>query len=92
MVLMGYALFIFVTITLALKWLKEQTFRSGYWAYTFGIATLSPGTFLYFALRNEADAVFYIGFDYFWFDEYCSFGVTIGSVKLVIKRKLFFPK
>lgn len=50
---MGYALFIFVAITFAPKWFREQAFAPGYWAYTFGIATLSHGLSIFSLNTND---------------------------------------
>jgi len=44
--LAGYALFVFAGLSLAIRWLARQDFAPGYWAYTFGIATLAQGLML----------------------------------------------
>ncbi|MDE1169492.1 MAG: hypothetical protein PW845_29960 [Pseudomonas sp.] len=41
--LAGYALFVAIAMVLAWRWLREQPFAAGYWAYTFGLATLAQG-------------------------------------------------
>jgi tellurite resistance protein len=88
--LMGYALFIFVAITFAIKWLKEQAFAPGYWAYTFGIATLSQGLSI-FALKSTDTAVSILAIIIFCIMNIVVLGVAIGSVKLVLKGN-YFPK
>ena len=88
--LMGYALFIFVSIILALKWLREQDFAPGYWAYTFGIATLSQGLSL-FALKANDSVVTILALFIFCLTNILVLGVTIGSVKLALKDK-YIPK
>jgi tellurite resistance protein len=88
--LMGYALFIFVTISFSLKWLKEQAFAPGYWAYTFGIATLSQGLSL-FALKTDDSAVGIAAVIVFCLTNILVLAVVIGSVKLIIKGS-YFPK
>ncbi|WP_264537430.1 hypothetical protein [Flavobacterium sp. N1736] len=88
--LMGYALFIFVTISFSLKWLKEQAFAPGYWAYTFGIATLSQGLSL-FALKTNDYAVSVAAIIVFCLTNILVLGVVIGSVKLIMKGN-YFPK
>lgn len=88
--LMGYALFIFVAITFALKWLKEQAFAPGYWAYTFGIATLSQGLSI-FALKTTDSTVSILAIIIFCLMNIVVLGVAIGSVKLVLKGS-YFPK
>lgn len=42
-ILLGYSLFITVTVIMSFRWLREQPFAPGYWAYTFGISTLAQG-------------------------------------------------
>ncbi|WP_300758862.1 hypothetical protein [Janthinobacterium sp.] len=44
--LAGYALFIFAGLLFASRWLARQDFAPGYWAYTFGLATLGQGLML----------------------------------------------
>ncbi|TFW24194.1 dicarboxylate transporter/tellurite-resistance protein TehA [Duganella callida] len=44
--LAGYALFVFAALALAMPWLGQQDFAPGYWAYTFGLATLAQGLML----------------------------------------------
>jgi tellurite resistance protein len=44
--LAGYALFVFAGLALAMPWLAQQDFAPGYWAYTFGLATLGQGLML----------------------------------------------
>jgi len=88
--LMGYALFLFVSITFAIKWLKEQAFAPGYWAYTFGIATLSQGLSI-FALKTADSYVMILALIVFCLTNIVVLGVAIGSVKLVLKGN-YFPK
>lgn len=44
--LAGYALFVFAGLAFASPWLARQGFAPGYWAYTFGLATLGQGLML----------------------------------------------
>ncbi len=44
--LCGYALFITAALLVAWRWLREQDFAAGYWAYTFAVATLAQGVIL----------------------------------------------
>jgi tellurite resistance protein len=44
--LAGYALLVFAGLALATPWLAQQDFAPGYWAYTFGLATLAQGLML----------------------------------------------
>jgi tellurite resistance protein len=45
-ILAGYALLVFAGLALAMPWLAQQDFAPGYWAYTFGLATLGQGLML----------------------------------------------
>lgn len=53
--LAGYALFIFAGLLFASRWLARQDFAPGYWAYTFGIATLGQGLML--MVQRQPDSV-----------------------------------
>jgi tellurite resistance protein len=88
--LMGYALFIFVSLIFAQKWLREQAFAPGYWAYTFGIATLSQGLSI-FALKTNDAAVTTIALVVFCLTNILVLAVAAGSVKLILKGT-YFPK
>jgi tellurite resistance protein len=44
--LAGYSLFVFAGLAFAMPWLAQQDFAPGYWAYTFGLATLGQGLML----------------------------------------------
>jgi tellurite resistance protein len=52
--LSGYALFVFAGLALAAPWLAKQDFAPGYWAYTFGLATLAQGLMLMAGSRPNA--------------------------------------
>ncbi|MEK8131659.1 hypothetical protein WMW72_27510 [Paenibacillus filicis] len=54
--LAGYALFLTVSLVFSYKWLRQQAFAPGYWAYTFGLATVAQG-FLLMA-RQEHSPIF----------------------------------
>lgn len=88
--LMGYALFIFTAITFALRWLREQAFAPGYWAYTFGIATLSQGLSM-FAMQAENAFVSGLALAVFILTNLLVLLVIGGSVKLILKGN-YFPK
>ncbi|MTH15824.1 hypothetical protein [Flavobacterium sp. LC2016-01] len=88
--LMGYALFIFVSIVFAQKWLREQAFAPGYWAYTFGIATLSQGLSI-FALKADDAAITGLALAVFCLTNVLVLAVASGSVKLILKGN-YFPK
>jgi tellurite resistance protein len=52
--LAGYALFVFAGLAFASRWLAKQEFAPGYWAYTFGLATLAQGLMLMVERRPNA--------------------------------------
>ncbi len=41
--LAGYSLFLTLSLAISLGWLRKQPFAAGYWAYTFGVATVAQG-------------------------------------------------
>lgn len=88
--LMGYALFIFIAISFAIKWLREQAFAPGYWAYTFGIATLSQGLSM-FALNTHNTFINGLALAVFCLTIILVVIVMTGSVKLILKGS-YFPK
>ena len=88
--LMGYALFVFIALTFSLKWLQEQAFAPGYWAYTFGIATLSQGLSL-FAFKTPNCTINLLAILIFLLMNIVVLGVTVGSAKLVLKGN-YMPK
>ncbi|NBD22330.1 SLAC1 family transporter [Paenibacillus glycinis] len=55
--LAGYALFLTVSLALSYPWLRQQEFAPGYWAYTFGIATVAQGFLLMARERSGAFAI-----------------------------------
>ena len=55
--LAGYALFVFTGMAFASRWLARQDFAPGYWAYTFGLATLGQGLMLMAGRGRVLEAV-----------------------------------
>jgi tellurite resistance protein len=88
--LMGYALFLTGALLLSSKWLREQAFAPGYWAYTFAIATLSQGLSL-FALQTGELAVEILAMLFFVLTNLVVAAVAIASVRLLLKGG-YFPK
>jgi tellurite resistance protein len=88
--LAGYAVFIAVALTFALRWLREQPFAPGYWAYTFGIATLSQGLSL-LCLKANNPAVNGLAVVAFILTNLVLVAVIAGSVRLFAKGQ-YFPK
>lgn len=87
--LAGYALFVFAGLAFAMPWLAQQDFAPGYWAYTFGIATLGQGLMLMVehsqsrVLEAVAGAVFAATLLLVLY-------VAIGSLRL-LARGSYFP-
>lgn len=87
--LAGYALFVFAGLAFAMPWLAQQDFAPGYWAYTFGIATLGQGLMLMAehsqnrVLQAVAGAVFAATLLLVLY-------VAIGSLRL-LARGSYFP-
>jgi tellurite resistance protein len=88
--LAGYAVFIVVALTFALRWLREQPFAPGYWAYTFGIATLSQGLSL-LCLKANNPVVNGLAVVAFIVTNLVLAAVMVGSVRLFAHAK-YFPK
>lgn len=88
--LAGYALFITTALTFSFRWLREQSFAPGYWAYTFGIATLAQGTSL-FAMREPGIFINGVAIVSFVLTNVIIIAVAIGSVRLLLKGN-YFPK
>lgn len=88
--LAGYALFILLAMAFAFRWLRGQAFAPGYWAYTFGIATLSQG-FSLFALNTQNAALGYVAIALFVLTNVVLAAVIVGSCRLVVKDS-YFPK
>jgi tellurite resistance protein len=88
--LAGYAVFIVVALGFAFRWLREQAFAPGYWAYTFGIATLSQGLSL-LCLKADNPVVQLLAVAAFVLTNVVLVAVVIGSVRLLAKGQ-YFPK
>lgn len=82
--LSGYALFVAVALLVALRWLREQAFAAGYWAYTFGVATLAQGIILA-AERNPLPAMELAALISFIAALFVTTAVAIGTLRLWIK-------
>lgn len=88
--LAGYVLFILLALIFAFRWLREQEFAPGYWAYTFGIATLSQG-FSLFAMNTQNSVLNYLAVALFVLTNVIIVAVIIASWSLLAKGD-YFPK
>ena len=82
--LSGYALFVGIALLVAWRWLREQVFAAGYWAYTFGVATLAQGIILA-AERNPLPALELAALISFIAATIVTTAVAIGTLRLWIK-------
>lgn len=87
--LAGYALFVFAGLALAMPWLAQQDFAPGYWAYTFGLATLSQGLML-MAPIHDAPVLQVLAAATFGATLLLVLYVAAGSLRL-LARGAYFP-
>jgi tellurite resistance protein len=87
--LAGYALFVFAGLALASRWLAQQDFAPGYWAYTFGLATLGQGLML-MAQRGHGGVLEAMAGAVFAATLLLVAYVTAGSLRL-LARGGYFP-
>jgi len=87
--LAGYALFVFAGLALATPWLAQQDFAPGYWAYTFGLATLAQGLML-MAQNHAAPALHVLAAVTFGATLLLVLYVAAGSLRL-LARGAYFP-
>lgn len=87
--LAGYALFVFAGLAFASRWLAKQDFAPGYWAYTFGVATLAQGLML-MAGRQPGSVLAVLAGLVFAATLLLVIYVAIGSVRL-LSRGAYFP-
>ncbi|WP_462382556.1 SLAC1 family transporter [Pseudomonas sp. Marseille-QA0892] len=87
--LSGYAVFVAAALFVSLGWLREQPFAAGYWAYTFGVATLAQGLILAVERHPHAglETVAIIGFCAAIIVTGC---VAVGTLRLWL-RGGYFP-
>jgi tellurite resistance protein len=89
--LTGYALFLTLALAMAWRWLREQAFAAGYWAYTFGVATLAQGLLLMVERTHDpvlnvvAAAVFAVSL-------LLTASVAIGTLRLFARGTYYPPK
>jgi tellurite resistance protein len=87
--LAGYALFVFAGLGFAMPWLAQQDFAPGYWAYTFGLATLGQGLML-MAQHSQGRILEAVAGVVFAATLLLVLYVAIGSLRL-LARGSYFP-
>ena len=88
--LAGYALFVFCGLAFASPWLARQDFAPGYWAYTFGLATLAQGLML-MAERSPSRLLAAVAGLVFAASLLLVLYVAAGSIRLASKGSYFPP-
>lgn len=88
--LAGYAMFMFAGLGFAGRWLARQDFAPGYWAYTFGLATLAQGLML-MCLREQRTIVQIAAAAAFVAALLLVLYVAWGTLKLLSKDGYFPP-
>ena len=89
--LTGYALFLALALVLAWRWLREQAFAAGYWAYTFGVATLAQGLLLMAAHTHEP-VLNTVALAVFALSILLTVSVAIGSLRLLARGTYYPPR
>lgn len=89
--LMGYALFVTVTLLLSWTWLREQAFAPGYWAYTFGVSTLSQGLTALYA-KEKTGFLFVTSLGLLAACSLLLLVVCAASTSLLVRGKYFPPR
>lgn len=85
----GYALFLSGALLMAWRWLAAQAFAPGYWAYTFGLATLAQGLIL-MAGRVASPALTLLAALVFAASLALTAGVALGTL-LLLRQGRYFP-
>ena len=89
--LTGYALFLALALVLAWRWLREQAFAAGYWAYTFGVATLAQGLLL--MVEHTHDPVLnLVAACVFGLSLLLTAAVAVGSLRLLARGAYYPPR
>jgi tellurite resistance protein len=89
--LTGYALFLAVALVMAWRWLREQAFAAGYWAYTFGVATLAQGLLL-MVERTHDPVLNTVAAVVFGLSLLLTAAVAVGSVRLLARGAYYPPR
>ncbi|NQX66523.1 hypothetical protein HQN90_10335 [Paenibacillus alba] len=88
--LAGYAFFLTLSLGLSYRWLREQDFAPGYWAYTFGLATLAQG-FLLMAREQHAPLFQAVTWVLVSISLMLTLTVGVHSVRLLLEKRYYPP-
>lgn len=88
--LLGYASFTAITVAMSFRWLREQPFAPGYWAYTFGFSTMTQG-FLMLHRVDPSPWVYYCAITLLAFSTLLLLYVLAGTFSLMARRK-YYPE
>ncbi|MCA1298811.1 SLAC1 family transporter [Stappia indica] len=86
--LLGYAVFTAVTVVFSLAWLRQQAFAPGYWAYTFGMSTLTQG-FLMLYRSAPNPWLYYSSIVLLTLSTVLLLYVLIGTISMMVQRKYY---
>lgn len=89
--LTGYALFLALALAMAWRWLREQAFAAGYWAYTFGVATLAQGLLL-MVERTHDPVLNTVAGVVFGLSLLLTASVAVGSLRLLARGAYYPPR
>lgn len=89
--LTGYALFLALALAMAWRWLREQAFGAGHWAYTFGVATLAQGLLLMVG-RTHDPVLNVVAALVFGSSLLLTASVAIGSLRLLARGAYYPPR
>ncbi|WP_309119341.1 hypothetical protein [Paenibacillus sp.] len=85
--LAGYSLFQIVALLLSYRWLRKQAFAPGYWAYTFGVATVAQG---YLLMTQPHTTLGYVAAALLSASVVLTLLVTVGTFSLM-RSGTYFP-
>ncbi|WP_049973946.1 hypothetical protein [Azospirillum sp. B4] len=86
--LLGYALFVTAGLAMAYRWLREQPFAPGYWAYTFGVATLAQGLMI-LTPRAHTPVIAVLAALFLAATTLLTLAVAAGSAALLARRSYY---
>ncbi|OBZ09201.1 hypothetical protein [Bacillus sp. FJAT-26390] len=86
--LAGYSLFLTISLVLSYNWLRQQAFAPGYWAYTFGVATVAQG-FLLMAREQQSPIFIFFAVTLLMVSLLLTSIVIIGTVYLFFHKKYY---
>jgi tellurite resistance protein len=86
----GYGIFQLLLLIRLLPWIFKQPFAPSYWAFTFGLTALSGGG-IQMTLRGVKGAIAELTPVFFAFTNLALGAIIVGTLVLLLKRKLLPP-